>query len=67
MAASGGYYIASAIKPLYANKNAIVGPIGLLCLIINFGRNWAKKKLEVERGILMGCWKIKKNPISNVG
>ncbi len=30
IAASGGYYIASAIKPLYANKNAIVGSIGVV-------------------------------------
>lgn len=28
--ASGGYYIASAIKPLYANPNAIVGSIGVI-------------------------------------
>ncbi|MEO1958817.1 MAG: signal peptide peptidase SppA [Nautiliaceae bacterium] len=30
MAASGGYYIASAIKPLIANKNAVVGSIGVI-------------------------------------
>jgi len=30
VAASGGYYIASAIKPLIANKNAIVGSIGVI-------------------------------------
>ena len=30
IAASGGYYIASAIKPLYSNKNAIVGSIGVI-------------------------------------
>ncbi len=30
MAASGGYYIASAIKPLIANKNAILGSIGVI-------------------------------------
>jgi len=30
IAASGGYYIASAIKPLIANKNAIVGSIGVI-------------------------------------
>ncbi|HHD77917.1 MAG TPA: signal peptide peptidase SppA, partial [Campylobacteraceae bacterium] len=30
MAASGAYYIASAIKPIYANKNAIVGSIGVI-------------------------------------
>lgn len=30
MAASGGYYIASSIKPLVANRNAIVGSIGVI-------------------------------------
>jgi len=30
IAASGGYYIASAIKPLIANKNAMVGSIGVI-------------------------------------
>ncbi len=30
IAASGGYYIASAIKPLRANPNAIVGSIGVI-------------------------------------
>ena len=30
MAASGGYYIISAIKPIIANKNAIVGSIGVI-------------------------------------
>jgi len=30
VAASGGYYIASAIKPLIANKNAMVGSIGVI-------------------------------------
>ena len=30
MAASGGYYIASAIKPIVSNKNAVVGSIGVV-------------------------------------
>jgi protease-4 len=30
MAASGGYYIISAIKPIVADKNAIVGSIGVI-------------------------------------
>lgn len=30
IAASGGYYIASAVKPLYSNQNAIVGSIGVI-------------------------------------
>jgi len=30
MAASGGYYIISAVKPIIANKNAVVGSIGVI-------------------------------------
>ncbi|MEO1941551.1 MAG: signal peptide peptidase SppA, partial [Campylobacterales bacterium] len=30
LAASGGYYIASAIKPLNANRNSVVGSIGVI-------------------------------------
>ena len=30
MAASGGYYIISAIRPIIANKNAVVGSIGVI-------------------------------------
>ncbi len=37
MAASGAYYIASAIKPIYANKNAIVGSIGVIMPHYNAG------------------------------
>lgn len=36
VAASGGYYIASAIYPLHANKNAIVGSIGVIMEHYNF-------------------------------
>ena len=46
MAASGGYYIASAIKPLYANKNAIVGSIGVIMPHYNLGE--LAKKLGIE-------------------
>jgi protease-4 len=38
VAASGGYYIASAIKPLIANKNAIVGSIGVILPHYNIGK-----------------------------
>ncbi|KIM08202.1 MAG: hypothetical protein KU29_05230 [Sulfurovum sp. FS06-10] len=38
IAASGGYYIASSIKPLIANKNAIVGSIGVIMPHYNFGQ-----------------------------
>lgn len=38
IAASGGYYIASSIKPLIANKNAIVGSIGVIMPHFNLGK-----------------------------
>jgi len=49
MAASGGYYIASAIKPLYANKNAIVGSIGVIAQIPNFNKILKKNDVEFEQ------------------
>ncbi len=38
IAASGAYYIASAIKPINANKNAIVGSIGVIMPHYNAGK-----------------------------
>ncbi len=38
VAASGGYYIASAIKPLIANKNAMLGSIGVILPHYNIGK-----------------------------
>ena len=38
VAASGGYYIASAIKPLIANKNAMVGSIGVILPHYSIGK-----------------------------
>lgn len=46
IAASGGYYIASAIKPLHANKNAIVGSIGVIMPHYNIGE--LAEKIGVE-------------------
>ncbi|SFV54390.1 protease IV (PspA) [hydrothermal vent metagenome] len=60
IAASGGYYIASAIKPLIANKNAIVGSIGVIMPHYNFGE--LAKKVGVEEDF-MAAGKFKK-PIS---
>jgi len=60
IAASGGYYIASAIKPLIANKNAIVGSIGVIMPHYNFGE--LAKKIGVEEDF-MSAGKFKK-PIS---
>ncbi len=60
IAASGGYYIASAIKPLIANKNAIVGSIGVIMPHYNFGE--LAKNIGVEEDF-MSAGKFKK-PIS---
>jgi protease-4 len=60
IAASGGYYIASAIKPLIANKNAIVGSIGVIMPHYNMGE--LAKKVGVEEDF-MAAGKFKK-PIS---
>ena len=60
IAASGGYYIASAIKPLIANKNAIVGSIGVIMPHYNFGE--LAKKVGVEEDYI-AAGKFKK-PIS---
>lgn len=46
VAASGGYYIASAIKPLKANKNAIVGSIGVI--IQHYSLEELSKKIGIE-------------------
>jgi len=48
IAASGGYYIASAIKPLYSNKNAIVGSIGVIMPHYNFGELAQKIGIEED-------------------
>ncbi len=45
MAASGGYYIISAIKPIIANKNAVVGSIGVIM------PHFVLKKLADKLGI----------------
>ncbi len=60
IAASGGYYIASSVKPLVANKNAIVGSIGVIMPHYNFGA--LAKNIGVEEDF-MAAGKFKK-PIS---
>jgi len=57
IAASGGYYIASAVKPLIANKNAIVGSIGVIMPHYNFGE--LAKTVGVEEDF-MAAGKFKK-------
>jgi len=60
MAASGGYYIVSAIKPIIANKNAIVGSIGVIMPHYVIGK--LAKKLGIESDdITVGKYK---KPIS---
>lgn len=60
MAASGGYYIASSIKPLVANKNAIVGSIGVIMPHYNISE--LAKKIGIEEDYI-AAGKFKK-PIS---
>jgi len=60
MAASGGYYIVSAIKPIVANKNAVVGSIGVIMPHFVIGK-LAKKVGVEEDDITVGKYK---KPIS---
>jgi len=55
-ALSGGYYIASAIKPLRANKNALVGSIGVILQHYNF-ESLAQKIGVEESTITKGKFK----------
>jgi len=55
-ALSGGYYIASAIKPLKANKNALVGSIGVILQHYNI-EELAKKVGIAESTITKGKFK----------
>ena len=60
MAASGGYYIISAIRPIVANKNAVVGSIGVIMPHYVIGK--LAKKIGVEEDdITVGKYK---KPIS---
>jgi protease-4 len=60
MAASGGYYIISAIRPIVANKNAVVGSIGVIMPHYVIGK--LAKKLGIEEDdITVGKYK---KPIS---
>ena len=60
MAASGGYYIASSIKPLIVNKNAIVGSIGVI--MPHYSLEKLARKIGIEEDDL-SAGKYKK-PIS---
>lgn len=60
IAASGGYYIASAIRPVIANQNAVVGSIGVILPHYSLGE--LAKKVGIEEDDL-SAGKYKK-PIS---
>lgn len=60
IATSGGYYIASAVRPIYANKNAIVGSIGVIMPHYNLGELADKIGIE-EDNLAAGKYK---QPIS---
>jgi len=50
IAASGGYYIASAVKPIYANRNAVVGSIGVV--MPHYSLKGLAQKLGIEEDYL---------------
>ena len=50
MAASGGYYIASSIKPIIANKNAIIGSIGVI--MPHYNASELAKKVGIKEDTL---------------
>lgn len=60
IAASGAYYIASSVKPLNANPNAIVGSIGVILPHYNVGKVADKIGVE-EDNLVAGTYKA---PIS---
>src|SRR5207237_696819 len=57
VAASGGYYIASAAQTIWAEENTITGSIGVFGLMFNAERladNWGVRSYALERGALAG-------------
>jgi protease IV len=57
IAASGAYYIASSVKPLVANPNAIIGSIGVILPHYTVGE--AAKKFGIEEdNIVAGKYKV---------
>lgn len=65
MAASGAYYIASAIKPIYVNKNAIVGSIGVILPHYSF-ENAAKKIGIKDDYVAAGKFKKPISPLKDI-
>ena len=64
-ALSGGYYIASAIKPINANPNALVGSIGVIMQLFNI-KEMAKKLGIKEVAITKGKFKQPFSPFKNL-
>lgn len=65
MAASGGYYIASAIKPIVSNPNAIVGSIGVIMPKYTIKKLADKIGIE-EDNVVVGEYKVPASLFSNV-
>lgn len=65
MAASGGYYIASAIKPIVANPNAIVGSIGVIMPKYTIKKLADKIGVE-EDNVVVGEYKVPATMFNNV-
>ena len=65
MAASGGYYIASAVKPILSNKNAIVGSIGVIMPHRSFAE-LAKKIGVKDDFIAAGEFKKPTSPFEDI-
>lgn len=65
MAASGGYYIASAIKPIVANPNAIVGSIGVIMPKYTIKKLADKIGIE-EDNVVVGDYKVPASLFNNV-
>lgn len=57
VAASGGYYVASSIKPLYVNKHSILGSIGVIMPHYNAGKLAEKIGVE-EDNVVAGKYKV---------
>lgn len=65
MAASGGYYIASGIKPIVANPNAIVGSIGVIMPKYTIKKLADKIGVE-EDNVVVGEYKVPASLFNNV-
>ncbi len=57
VAASGGYYVASAAQEIFAEPNTITGSIGVFGLMFNVERladDWGVRNVQLQRGKLPG-------------